>query len=463
MKRGSKFFILCLIFVFCVPLYARSQEEKYSIKILDGNFNKINEISSLPDFKGEFGLTTIDLGNDGISELVLAQGRNGGPYVTILRNDGSQINQFLAYAKDYKKGFKVVSCDLDSDSKMEIIVAAGIGGGPQIRVFDTFGNLKDKASFFAFDKNERGGVSVACGDINGDKKNEIIAGSGLNLKAELKVFDMQGNLVSANLPEMKIFEEGQLNLAAGDLDSDGIDEVLVAGGKNNLSKIAILKNNVSEVKIIDAFGGNLENGVNVAVYDYDNNKSNEIVASAQYGGGPQVQVFNGDGRLLSQYFAFDENLRSGVLTAPIKLDSSGKQSIVAVPEKTVFAGRDDAYKYIEIDISEQRLKQWEDDTILNTFVVSTGTYKTPTPKGEFNITDKSPRAYSAAFDLYMPWWMGFYRGNGLHELPEWPNGYKEGANHLGQRASHGCVRLGVGPAKILYDWADVGTLVWVHD
>jgi len=60
----------------------------------------------------------------------------------------------------------------------------------------------------------------------------------------------------------------------------------------------------------------------------------------------------------------------------------------------------------------------------------------------------------------MPWWMQFSKsGMGLHELPEWPNGKKEGEDHLGTPASGGCVRLGVGPAKSLYDWTPVGTPV----
>jgi lipoprotein-anchoring transpeptidase ErfK/SrfK len=62
----------------------------------------------------------------------------------------------------------------------------------------------------------------------------------------------------------------------------------------------------------------------------------------------------------------------------------------------------------------------------------------------------------------MPWWMAFKYGYGLHELPEWPSGKKEGENHLGIRVSHGCIRLGVGPAKWIYDWTPVGTRVEVR-
>jgi lipoprotein-anchoring transpeptidase ErfK/SrfK len=51
---------------------------------------------------------------------------------------------------------------------------------------------------------------------------------------------------------------------------------------------------------------------------------------------------------------------------------------------------------------------------------------------------------------------------GLHALPEWPNGYREGENHLGIPVSHGCVRLSTAAAAQVYSWADVGTIVVIH-
>ena len=59
--------------------------------------------------------------------------------------------------------------------------------------------------------------------------------------------------------------------------------------------------------------------------------------------------------------------------------------------------------------------------------------------------------------------MAFICPGGIHELPEWPNGYKEGEAHLGTKASHGCVRLGVGPAEYLYNIAPLGTKVIIHE
>lgn len=118
---------------------------------------------------------------------------------------------------------------------------------------------------------------------------------------------------------------------------------------------------------------------------------------------------------------------------------------------------------IVIDLKRQRLQRVLGGVTIAEYTISSGKRATPTPKGTFAVRNKTPRAWSKQFGLYMPWWMAFtYQGHGMHELPEWPNGYKEGTNHLGTPVSHGCVRLGIGPAKELYDWAPVGTPVVVQ-
>jgi len=122
-----------------------------------------------------------------------------------------------------------------------------------------------------------------------------------------------------------------------------------------------------------------------------------------------------------------------------------------------------AGKYIEINLSEQKLYQFEGSTMVGAHSVSTGKWSMPTPIGEFAINSKTERAYSQRYELYMPWWMSFIGSDyGIHELPEWPGGAKEGESHLGTPVSHGCVRLGVGDAEAVYNWAEIGTPVYVH-
>ncbi|MEI6477535.1 MAG: L,D-transpeptidase family protein [bacterium] len=120
-------------------------------------------------------------------------------------------------------------------------------------------------------------------------------------------------------------------------------------------------------------------------------------------------------------------------------------------------------KYVEVSLAQQKMYLVIGNQLVKSYVVSSGKWSTPTPVGTYSIHSKSPRAYSARFGLYMPYWQNFLDGEyGLHELPEWPSGYKEGQNHLGTPVSHGCVRLGVGDAKEVYDWTEIGTPVYIH-
>lgn len=121
-------------------------------------------------------------------------------------------------------------------------------------------------------------------------------------------------------------------------------------------------------------------------------------------------------------------------------------------------------KYIDINLTSQVMTLFEEGKAVDAYVVSSGKRGMETPRGQFAIANKAARPWSKQYSLYMPYWMALVADGkfGIHELPEWPGGYKEGANHLGTPVSHGCVRLGVGAAKRVYEWADVGTPVVIY-
>lgn len=120
-------------------------------------------------------------------------------------------------------------------------------------------------------------------------------------------------------------------------------------------------------------------------------------------------------------------------------------------------------KRIEINLAKQELSYFLGGVRMGKFPISSGKASTPTPKGHFKIKNKSPKAWSAGYGLWMPYWLGVGKGNfGIHELPIWPSGYREGENHLGTPVSHGCIRLGIGPAEFLYNWAEPGIEIFIY-
>ncbi|MCA9364398.1 MAG: L,D-transpeptidase family protein [Candidatus Moranbacteria bacterium] len=156
---------------------------------------------------------------------------------------------------------------------------------------------------------------------------------------------------------------------------------------------------------------------------------------------------------------------------------SGRFETLAIPENPRFGSVEERLhrarllasakistgKYIHVDRASQIMILFEEGKVVDTFLISSGQPGMDTPTGTFAIENKHPRPWSRQYELFMPFWMAITPDGkyGIHELPEWPGGYKEGANHLGIPVSHGCVRLGVGSAEFVYDWAEIGTPVIV--
>jgi lipoprotein-anchoring transpeptidase ErfK/SrfK len=127
------------------------------------------------------------------------------------------------------------------------------------------------------------------------------------------------------------------------------------------------------------------------------------------------------------------------------------------PTKKPPADRSESGKWIEIDLSKQRLYAHEGQTTVFKARVSTGTWQYPTVRGRFKIYAKyrATRMTGPGYDLpNVPWTMFFYRGYAIHGT-YWHNNF-------GTPMSHGCVNMKTLEAKWLYKWAPKGTLVVVH-
>ncbi len=122
-------------------------------------------------------------------------------------------------------------------------------------------------------------------------------------------------------------------------------------------------------------------------------------------------------------------------------------------------------KWILIDISEQHMYAYEDDRLVYSFIASTGIGNS-TRIGTFKVLDKIPNAYSQRFNIWMPYWMGIYYSgtleNGIHGLPKLWNGVELWGNLLGKPATYGCIETRTSEAKLIYDWAEIGTKVVIR-
>ena len=134
-------------------------------------------------------------------------------------------------------------------------------------------------------------------------------------------------------------------------------------------------------------------------------------------------------------------------------DSPFASAPTVIPQVASYDGE----HWIDVDLTQQRVYAYAGDTVVNSFLVSTGTWQTPTVTGKYNIWIKLRFTDMAGPGYYLPdvpYTMYFYKGYGLHGT-YWHNNF-------GTPMSHGCVNLSIPDAAWLYDFSNVGTVVNVH-
>ena len=123
---------------------------------------------------------------------------------------------------------------------------------------------------------------------------------------------------------------------------------------------------------------------------------------------------------------------------------------------------------VDVDISTQKMQLKFGETIVREYIVSTGTFKKPTPLGHFKILNKQDLRIAGKSPHYrMPMWQGFSKwGHGFHGLPYLVNDqgifWNEALDHIGRPVSHGCVRLLPEDAEEFFKLTDVGMDVVIH-
>ncbi len=186
-----------------------------------------------------------DIDGDGIDEIVTGAGPGAvfGPHVRAWNYDGGTLApisgvSYFAYGT-LKYGVNVACGDIDNDGMDEIVTGAGPGSvfGPHVRGWNYDGSSltpMSGVSYFAYGTNQFG-VNVACGDFDGNGDDEILTGPGPGVVfgAHVRGWDVTGGAASA-LPGVSFTAyPGYLygaRVGTGDLDGDGMDEILTAPG-----------------------------------------------------------------------------------------------------------------------------------------------------------------------------------------------------------------------------------------
>ena len=206
--------------------------------------------------------------------------------------------------------------------------SAGRDSEPLVQVIDAeTGEVRFE--FFAYDPSFRGGVRVATGDVNGDGIAEIITAPGPGMPPVVRIFNgTNGALIREFRAFPNSVDQG-VEIAVGDVTGDGRIDIVTAPSRGTPQIRVFSASSGSNFRLARSFTAfSSGSGVTLAVGDTNGDGRADIIAAPGPGTPASVRVFNGaNGRLLRSFGVLGGNFRGGVSLAAGDADGDGLAEI----------------------------------------------------------------------------------------------------------------------------------------
>jgi hypothetical protein len=264
------------------------------VRVVDGaTFKVLRDIRPFePEFQGGVRVACGDVSGDGAADVIVGAGPGGAPTVKVFDGrSGNLIEELQVFDPSFIGGVNVASADFNQDGRDDLVVGAGTGGPSTVRVFDgASGNLVKE--FFAFEQQYVGGVRVAAGDVTGDGHADIVASVGPSSLPEVKVFDGRSTNPIGSFFAYPAGMTSGIFLSTTDLDGDGVAEIITGTGPETPATIKVFSGVDGEVRAEYApLGGDFKGGVCVAGIAH-NSRREVLRAQSQVtvgsGAGPEI-------------------------------------------------------------------------------------------------------------------------------------------------------------------------------
>ena len=303
-------------------------------------------------FQGESRVARGDINGDGKDEIVIGMGpatdvpNTPYGYFQVLDNNHRHLfwGQVNWEAYNEINGETWPACgDLDGDGKDEILIGLGRGGMGMIEVFSVNGNQPNHHSWITSTWPEynqaMGEVRPASGDLNGDGKDDVIVGFGpvadnpempggaYEILSESGEHMDWGGVGWSDYNQLN----GESRPVIGDLNGDGINEIIIGLGSSSNGAFEIQSFNDEGILANQAWlkipwwqeYNELSGETRPAVGNLDGDDADELVIALGQGGGGWIHLFDDKNCGYNHYISLqlwpeEYNLNNGASWVTIK-------------------------------------------------------------------------------------------------------------------------------------------------
>lgn len=313
MKKYLAIFIICLFF----PILTQAYEDPGPVvRMYSKSKQLVQEFEAYnSDFTFGVNAVSADFDGDHKVEIITAPQAGGGPQIKVFDWKGTQIRTpFFVFSEDFRGGVNLAVGDVNGDGKKELIVSQASEGQAWVKVYSfTKTETNVIAEFLAFPDSFKGGCYVAAGNITKGKQDEIIVGAGAGGGPQVRVFDGNGNWEGIQWFPFDQSFNGGVSVASGNLNKNKKDEIIVGQASEGQAWVKVYKNKaqavISEFK---AYPNDFIGGVTLSVGKVKKNRKKRIITGPGDSWGPEVKVFGKKGKQLKDFAVYDPEFRGKV-------------------------------------------------------------------------------------------------------------------------------------------------------
>src|SRR5439155_743383 len=179
-----------------------------------------------------------------------------------------------------------------------LVTGSDAGARPFVRVFDAH-TRQEKFSFLAYGSMFTGGVRVATGDVNGDGIPDIITAPGAGMAPRIKIFN--GAIPDPYKPLASFLAYsrsflGGVTVTAADVDGDGKADIITGPGAGMMPRVKIFSGthlNGAPLASFLAYENTFAGGVRVAASEVKGDGKADLITAPGSGKQPRVRILDG--------------------------------------------------------------------------------------------------------------------------------------------------------------------------